>query len=354
MTKYKKQILTYLAVFLPITIITVTLRAVALFIGMDDNNFYFTNSTLPNIAVFITIAFAIFSLSYAFTADRDIRLAADFETPETYIPSGIVAVALFFMGTVLFGESIITFADVNAVSDVSSVLLPITAALAFASAINFFFNALYSKKESQLRGLFCLLCALYLAFYAGYLFFSHKLPLNAPNKALDQLTHLALSVFFLYETRISLGRPIWRFYISFGLIAANLAFFSSVPSLLYYLADGITVSADIAETVLVLTLGIYVTCRLMLTVRLVPDETCEVARAISEMARRRSEEIKNSEHLGYQYNSDEENKSRPSSTEEGSNYEMEIPDMSAGEDTSFTQESLSFDDTISSDKEENQ
>ncbi len=353
MTKYKKLILAYLAIFLPITIITVTMRTVALFVGMDENNFYFTSSALPNIAVFITIAFVVFAVSYAFISDRNIRLAADFENHETYIPSGIVAVALFFMGTVLLGESVISFAGGNVASDVSSVLLPITAALAFASAINFFFNALYSKKESQLRGLFCLLCAIYLALYAGYLFFSHKLPLNAPNKALDQLTHLALSVFFLYETRISLGRPIWRFYISFGLIAANLAFFSAVPSLIYYLADGITVSADIAETVLVLTLGIYVTCRLMLTVRLVPDEICEVARAISEMSRKRSEEIKNSEHLGYQYNSDEENKARPSSTEEGSNYEMEIPDMSVGEDASFTQESLSFDDTISSDKEEN-
>lgn len=328
MTKSMKKILMYLAVFLPLTIVTVTLRTLALLLDLDEAGVYFNNNIMIGISAALSVAFAVFAISFAFDKRCKVSPAASFVNPQTYIPSGLAAVSLVFVAKELFFNLIATLEKQNAKGSNTSVLkitLATAAILSVFCIISFFLNVFFEKRNNRTRAAFAMSCVAFLAVYSIYLFFSENLPLNAPNKATDQLAFIALSIFFLYETRISLGRPIWKLYVSFGLIAANLAFFSSIPSLIYYFVNGASdsavLSAGIPENVLAFVLGIYVLCRLWLVVTLAPDETCEVALAIEKMAKARIEEINSSK-------AQDENETEKISAAEsldGSNYEIEIP-----------------------------
>ncbi|MBR0449266.1 MAG: hypothetical protein IIX30_00435, partial [Clostridia bacterium] len=103
---------------------------------------------------------------------------------------------------------------------------------------------------------------------------------NAPAKITDEMAYLFAAVFFLYETRISLGRGKWRAYVTFGLIAAQLAAYSSIPALIVYFAKGEMISNSIFESVLTFTLFLFITSRLGMVSTLTPDKPCDVAAAI--------------------------------------------------------------------------
>ena len=338
MTKSTKKILLYLAVFLPVTIVTVALRTLALLLELDESGVYFKSNIMIGIAAALSVAFAVFAVSFSFDKKCKVSPAASFVNPQTYIPSGLAAVSLVFVAKELFFSLIAVFEKSNNKGSNTTILKLTLAAAAILSVfciISFFLNVFFEKRNNRTRAAFTMSCVAFLAIYSIYLFFSENLPLNAPNKATDQIAFISLSIFFLYETRISLGRPIWKLYVSFGLIAANLAFFSSIPSLIYYFvngaADSAILSAGIPENVLAFVLGIYVLCRLWLVMTLVPDETCQAALAIEKMAKARIEEINSSK-------SQDENKPEAPSTDEnldGSNYEIEIPTFMNTEDGAF-------------------
>ncbi len=336
MTKSTKKILLYLAVFLPITIITVTLRSLALLLDLDAAGVYFESNVLIAVAAAISVAFAVFALTFAFDKKCEVSPAASFVNPQTYIPSGLAAVSLVFIAKDLFVNLASVLEKSNAKSSNTPILkftLVAAAILSLVCIISFFLNVFFEKRHSRIRAAFSMSCVAFLAIYSIYLFFSENLPLNAPNKAVDQIAFISLSIFFLYETRVSLGRPIWKLYVSFGLIAANIAFFSSIPSLMYYFvnnaADSAILSAGISENVLVLVLGIYIVCRLWLVAFLAPDETCKTALAIEKMAQARIEEINS---YKAQEESEEEDSAAASENLNGSNYEIEIPTFMNNED----------------------
>lgn len=345
MTKSSKRLALYLATILPISIAIVTLRTIALLIDLDDRLIYFNSGTLITVATVITVAFCIFAVSYSFIPGQKMSPASSFVNPGTYIPSGLAAIAMLFVGGELISDLGIMEKSAKSGGTSSSVfiVLVLTILLAFVCTINFFLNVFYEKRHSRSRAAFCLSTVLFLAFYAGYLFFSTKLPFNSPNKATDQMTFLALSIFFLYEARISLGRPCWKPYITFGMIASTLSLFSSIPSLIFYFANGSTdssiISASIAENVLVLILGIYVICRLALVLTLVPDETCDAALAIKKMAQIRSEEIQVAqEKRETSENEEKTSEIRTGTPFESMNYEMDITSLTSSAEQSKTED----------------
>ena len=336
MTKSTRKILVYLAIFLPISIITVTLRSIALLINLDSGGIYFENKILMTVAGAITLAAAIFAITFAFDRKNALCPAASFVNPQTYIPSGLAAASLLFVAKDIFAEFLKSReagGTAKAQSPIIPAVLVITLILCLVCVFNFFLNVFLEKRRSRIRAAFCTSCVAFLAMYAVYLFFSDSLPLNAPNKLIDQLSFIGLSIFFLYETRISLGRPMWKLYISFGLIGANLAFFSSIPSLIYYFVKGTDSSAilstTIAENILVLVLGAYTVCRLYLTASLVADEPCNAALAIDKMAKLRMDEIS----ARACQEKSESSADEAAQNLEGSNYEIEIPTFMTDEET---------------------
>lgn len=329
MTKSSKSLYLYLSILLTATSLAVILRSLALLVHLDENLIYFTSGVLNLLSTVIIVAFCVFAISYFFIPGQKLSPASSFSNPQTYIPSGLSSIALVFAGT----ELIYAFQEISRVAHKNSntilpAILILSILFAFASVFCFFLNVFFEKRESRLRAAFTLTTVIFLALYSSYLFFSNDLPLNAPNKSVDLMAHIALSVFFLYETRISLGRSMWKAYVAFGMIAAALAFFSSIPSLVFYFANDLTsdavISASISENVLVLVLGIYAVCRLSLVATLVPDETCSMALAVEKMAEIRENEILESESESKTTETEQKNEQSHSNTHEGSNYEIDI------------------------------
>ena len=331
MTKSAKKTWLYLTVFLFFALLAISLRTIALFIDMDINLIYFKRGGWLNSSAIAVLIFSLFALSYVFVAEKKLELFPSFDTPRTYIPSGIVAVALLYLGGELISKEFLTndLRPEKYFSGAYSIIAILTTVLSIICAANFFLNVLQEKRQSTSRSVFCLLCALFLGCYAGYLFFSNELPINAPNKAVDQLSYLFLAIFFLYETRISLGRAMWKLYFAFGLIAACLAFYSSVPSLIYYFYEGKEISNSIAENVLTLTMAIYTTSRISLVATLLPDAVCDTAKYFEEMTKARENDIKShNEQFG---ELDIQDSADTNEEKIGSNYEIKLSEESASE-----------------------
>ncbi|MBQ8302005.1 MAG: hypothetical protein IJX97_00450 [Clostridia bacterium] len=325
MTKSAKKTLIYITALITVGLICVIIRTAALFTELDSEAIYFNNDTLITVSSALSVAFALFCISYIFVADKDLSLSASFDNAETYVPSGLVSVALVFMSMDMLGKIVKDYGSVFSkanFSSVPSVLMLLVAVLAPVCIVNFFLNSFLERKENRSRAAFCMSCVAFLSIYAAYLYFSTALPMNAPNKIVDQMAYLALAVFFLYETRISLNRATWRPYIAFGLIAAHLSAYSSIPALIYYFASGVSISESVAESILTLTLSIFVTFRLLLTIKLSPTNLNPTAEAILMMSKNREKEIEDSAKVRSAdiYNYNEENKS----TDTDDNYKMEL------------------------------
>jgi hypothetical protein len=98
-------------------------------------------------------------------------------------------------------------------------------------------------------------------------------------------------LFFLFETRISIGRERWRAYRAFGLVALLLTAYSSFPSLLVYAVDGAVISNSIYETILSFSLSLFIAARLVLTSQLRANEESKTVSLIKMAFAARIDEI---------------------------------------------------------------
>jgi len=116
-------------------------------------------------------------------------------------------------------------------------------------------------------------------------------PINSPIKTVDILTYAFTAVFFLYEIRLSLGREKWKAYIIFGFIAATLCAYSSIPTLITYFVTGKVISNSIYETVLTLTICLFIVMKLLLTDRLIEKKEAPFIEKLKAAASKRDAEI---------------------------------------------------------------
>jgi hypothetical protein len=131
--------------------------------------------------------------------------------------------------------------------------------------------------------------------YVAYIYFDTSLPINAPTKIADEIAYLAIAMFFLGETRLSLGRESWRRYISFAFIGSILTAYSAIPNLIYYFAREESVSLSIYESLLTLAFFIFITSKIFLTPMLTKDATSEVVSKIIAIEEARREAIESTE-----------------------------------------------------------
>ena len=295
----------YLPVYLAVTLTTVIMRTVALFMHFDAETGYFTEKTLISISDILVIAAAIFFLSYVYTARRDMKLIPDFTSPATYIPTGVVSVAIIFLFFSLVKRSISIFKKIEELKEYATpsslslipaqrvvlIIIFITAAFAILSLIHFALTALVESHSSTGRANFGICTVVFLSLYSMYLYFSTDLPINAPNKALDQMAYLFAAVFFLYETRLSFGRERWRHYIAFGFIASVVSAYSAIPSVILCLAEGTVTANSVYELALTLSIFIFITSRLFLTGNLIENKESLTAVALIKASESRDEQI---------------------------------------------------------------
>ncbi len=295
MNSNSKKLGIYLGIAAAITAASVTLRTVACLYDLNYLLGRFEDNLLIDIANSLLWSGAILMLTYCFAAEK-IKLRPSFTGPATYIATGAVGAALLFFSRRLFefaaqkSESVIN----TEVARSSGILVPVTiltAIFAILSVWHFAANSFFSEAKTEKRAYPAIFTLLMMCCYAAVLYFSTDLPINAPNKLCDQMAFLISALFFLYETRISLGREKWRAYSAFGLMALMFTAYSSIPSLITYFLRGAVISASIEENVLTLTLMIFIGARLTLTVFLPEDKENGTVSVLREAADGRKGEV---------------------------------------------------------------
>lgn len=288
----------YLPVFLLMTVLVTALRTVACFLDFNFETHFFDSKIIIGISDWLVVGSVVFFLSYIFTSKKDRKLIPNFTTPATYVPTGLVSASLLFLSIQMFRE----FASLRkqttgffegAVNSkiVIEVLAIACAVMSLLSIVHFIYTALDERERSKNRANFGLFTILLLSAYSVFLYFTKELPINAPTKIVDQMAYLFASVFFLYETRLSLGRERWREYISFGFISAMLTAYSSIPTIILYIAEGKLLSHSIYESALALSLFIFITARILLTGELIEDKPSPLAESLISAANSRNAEL---------------------------------------------------------------
>ena len=283
----KLKLIDFYLIGLIVSVISaVILRTYALIIDFDRLTMHFSNSISATVANAIVIIATLAFAAYLFIRKEDSDFLEKTDNAASFIPSGIVSVALVFMGVNLIKSMNGHF---------TAVLQPLSlwaAILAFLSVGSFFLSILIEQKNNIYKSAFSICIVIFLALYACYLYFNREVhPTKSPPKVVDQMAYLFAAAFFLYESRITLGRAKWRGYVAFGLMASLLCFYSSIPSLILYALNGELISDSLAESAVTLAMAIFITSKVFQTKTLTPDKECEVARSIATLHEMRQDEI---------------------------------------------------------------
>lgn len=292
MRRTKQRLGVYTVLLFLLIAATVTLRTLALLWDFDFEFGYFGTSVAATASDWVLIAGSVLLISFV-AVGGVLPLRASFSSSAFYLPSGLVGVALLFLSADYFKKVFIMISErahlgfgiFNA-----DTLLPLAVALLSLLSIGYLFlGALAGSRNNARRSLFGTIAAVFFSVYAIYLYFDPTLPINAPTKVLDEMAYVFTSAFFLFETRISLGRDKWNAYLGFGMTAALLTAASSLPALIVYLVRGELTAHSLSEAVLTLTLFIFTGTRVLQALVLRNDKKNPMAQ-FAEMATAAKEE----------------------------------------------------------------
>ena len=278
-----------LSFFFPLLIIGATvaviLRTVASIFDFDFIYGYYYSSPTFIGSVWVTVIASVLLFSFALLPTRHNEPELPFGTPILYIPCALSGVALAFTAFSAIAKATSLSADVT-----TSFLVPldtvalVSGALALASTVYFALCCLICRGKSDLRAVFGMVTVIFLVF-------DTRLAINAHAKSIDQLAYIFLAAFFLFETRISLGRQSWKLYVGFGFVSALLSAYSSIPTLITYFVKGKLMSDSLSGAVLTLALLVYVVARLIQAAILHDNERCPTVTAVIEESKARAEAI---------------------------------------------------------------
>ena len=205
-SKRLKIYITMLSIF---TGVACTLRTIACINDFDFSTGFFTDKALITAANATICVTVMLMLTYFLTTNK-VNLRASFSTPATYIPTGMLAIATVFMGigVMTHAASISKYPLISAKAFTTpftliSWLIAITALL---SLVHHFFTTFITEGKTSLRAYFSIGTIAFLALYAILLYLDDSLAINDQSKIVNQMAYLSAAIFFLYESRISLGR----------------------------------------------------------------------------------------------------------------------------------------------------
>lgn len=290
MNRNSKRLGAYIVIALVILAAAAGLKCAACLRDLDYKYGYFDSKGLINAAnILIASGFGVM-LSYAVVGCK-CSLKPSFSSPATYVPTGIVGAAELFLSV----RTLSSVRDLTAAGTrLPAVIATLAGLLGLLSIVHFFLNAALTESKTELRAYFALATVLFLSVYSAVLYFSTDEAINTPIKLSSQMAFLFSSLFFLYEARISLGRELWRGYAVFGLFAMLLCAYASIPNLIVYFVRGVTLSLNIEESLLLLSLFIFIASRLILTASLPEDKenrTLTALRERAELSERSAREI---------------------------------------------------------------
>ena len=294
MNKNTKKSLLYIIILAVITVTAVILKSIAALTDLEENLIYYGDSPLLLASNIIAISGVVLMISFAFTLKKD-AIRVSFTSSLSYIPTGVIAVSLALFALAMFSEHtrLSELAIISPSSLPSSYLALATGLLAVASIVHFFLNAFLPERHTRLRSYFAIGTILLLAVYAAFLYFNTSEPINSVNKITEQMAYLFAALFFLYETRISLGRELWRPYFAFGSSAALLTAFASVPAFITYFATGRLLCHSIESVTLLFAMFIFIGAKLILAATAYEDSESPEMSVLREYAEARQNALDN-------------------------------------------------------------
>lgn len=293
MNKNSRRLGLYILLMLLISAAAVTLRTLACVNNMEGDLIYFGNDTLALASGIVIAAGAVLLLTSAAVLYKS-PLRASFTSPLTYIPTAAVCVSLLALIFTLWGNALTITSYLpfdNAIRDPIFILNVLSSICAALSVVHFVLTAILTERHRQLRAYFALGTILFACFYTALLYFENTMPINAPTEIVDEMAYLMVAIFFLYEARISLGREMWRGYSAFGLVAALLTAYASIPELLTYLIEGKLLSLSLESSVFLFTAFLFIFSRLILSVFAREDGEHRSISVLRKFAERRESEL---------------------------------------------------------------
>lgn len=297
MKKPGKLINLYLLTLFLLGTIAIALRTIACFTEWNNLSKHFDGGIIIGIANATVVAAILLFATYPLFGDKNNKKIASSDTPYSYIPSGMLAVALLCIAFENLANMGSPELEQNAILRAFSFVIFI---LGIMSAAFFFLTVLIDKNENLWKAIFGIAMVAFLAVSAAYLYFDKSLlPTNSPVKITNMMAYLFAAVFFLFETRIALGRAIWRFYVPFGLVTSLLTAYSAIPALIYYVVNyadgGNCISGEPYECALLLSLSIFACARIVVSRKLNNDGACDAAICIEALAAKREAELNHNE-----------------------------------------------------------
>jgi hypothetical protein len=306
MNTNSKRLGLYIAIMLVLTTVATALRSAACILHLDYASGFFDDKTLISIANAIITFTVIGAFSYMFSAAR-IKLRASFATSATYVPTGVLGVATAFLGAKILSHVASTSRYPLLSAETFSLKTPATLVgilagiLAFLSIAHHFLNAFITEGKAEIRAYFASATVTFLALYSMLIYLDTSLSIGDPAKLLRLTAFLLSALFFLYEARISLGREMWRIYTAFGLSAAALCAYTSIPAIITYFAKDILISslskrslASIEEYLLLLAIFIFIVARLCVTATLREEKENAYINVLSTYAKEREGKVRES------------------------------------------------------------
>ena len=306
MNTNSKRLGIYLAIMLLSTSVATALRTIACINVLDYDSGFFNDKSLITAANIIITATVIGMFTYLFVASR-IKLRANFSTGATYIPTGVLGVASAFLGAKILSyamniEQYRIFArEMIYLQNVAKAIGTLAAILAFVSIAHHFLNAFIVESKTEVRAYFAISSITFLALYSMLIYLDPTLAIGESSKVLRLTAFLLASIFFLYEARISLGREMWRIYTTFGLVAASLCAYVSIPAIVTYYVKGALVSSasskslvTIEEYIVLFALFLFIVAKLYVTISLHEEKENAFIKALANYANDRESKVKES------------------------------------------------------------
>ena len=292
----------HLPVFIFLLITAVTLKTVGVIAFFKEG--YFTNKVIGGASILTLGVGALFFLLYIIMARKDIKLIPSFSSPANYIPSALVGVAMLILtlhflpkvnALLEYVSKLLSLrfqysveVDIPPTAIIQLLICIVIAISGILSVAYFVLNCVFIRTVSVRRARLGIAVIIFLAAYTAYIYFDNSFSMNSPIKVANEMAYLFSAVFFLFEVRLSLGREKWRHYIAFGFIASMLTAYSSIPVLIRYFIDGTLLSCSVEESVLTLTLFVFITAKLLLTGNLIEKKESPISLKLRELAEERN------------------------------------------------------------------
>ncbi|MFA5562228.1 MAG: hypothetical protein WDA00_06290 [Eubacteriales bacterium] len=246
-------------------LLAAVLRTVAMLTAYEPESGYFALDCLPlKLADGLSVLFVAGCLLLLPWLAGRLSLSAERGKLLPLTAAGLTLCCLFFGAKLLSGPSAAPtpFSDVTGLLSGAWVTGKVAAVFCLLGAVYFACLLLSRRAVCPVRALGGLAMVLFGLFYTLYLYYVPYLPLGSSLKSLHMAVFISVFLFFLYESRLALGRNGWAMHHVFGIVAAFLCLSTALPELVFLLVRGQSAMEDYAYALLLEALFLFIFARL--------------------------------------------------------------------------------------------